>query len=435
MDNLPPPMPKEKATTKTAPTTKTKTKHSSAELEKFHGFAEKAAEIALYYGFAQLRAVQPDENGVIQPPQPKIIQKKGAPAKAKTSIDEPIEGISPIMHSYIEQGMQTFPQPVKLYCNGTLQHEEDKQPAPRSAPDEFALEVLGSTRSISDAMVIFIAIIALREVGFSNVFVDINSLGDVESRKEYQKQLLIYYRKVSSHLCADCRHNMKSHVLALLECEKPQCQAHKEKAPQTIAHLSVESKQHFKEVLEFLDALNIVYRINTNLVRGLDFYTHTVFELSEMPTEDDTAIPEVFGAGGRYDGLAKKLGSKKDIPAVGCTLNIPKIIAHKHYKPAAARSQKKAKIYFIQIGFEAKLKSMEVLELLRTARIQVTHALAKDSLMQQLATAEKSGVQHAIIFGQKEAIDGTVIIRNLDTRSQEIVKIKDLADHIKREMK
>lgn len=427
-------MPKEKTTSKSATVAKPKTKFAPAELEKFNGFAEKAAEIALYYGFAQLRAAQPDENGNVQPPPPKAALKKGAPVKTKAA-DEPIEGISPIMHSYIEQGMQSFPQPVKLYCNGTLKHEEDKHPAPRSAPDEFALEVLGSTRSISDAMVIFIAIIALREVGFSNIFVDINSLGDAESRKEYQKQLLIYYRKVSSHLCADCRHNMKSHVLALLECEKPQCQVHKEKAPQTIAHLSVESKQHFKEVLEFLDALNVVYRINTNLVRGLDFYTHTVFELSEMPSEDENVVPVVFGTGGRYDGLAKKLGSKKDIPAVGCTLDLPKIVHSPHYKPAVARAQKKAKIYFIQIGFEAKLKSMEVLELLRSARIQVTHALAKDSLMQQLATAEKSGVQHAIIFGQKEAIDGTVIIRNLDTRSQEIVKIKDLADFIKREMK
>lgn len=420
-------MTKEKATKKVAP----KTDHP--KLEAYNNFAQKAAEIATYYAFDQLREPTAEEKAALLA----IVKplKKGPAPKAKPTDTEITESISPIMQEYLEQNMQARPQPVRLYCSGTLESTDGAPKALPSPNNEFALEVLGSTKSISDAMVIFIAVVALRESGFPNVLVDINSLGDAESRKEYQKQLVTYYRKVSAHLCSECKHNLRSKPLALLECEKPSCQPHKEKAPQTIAHLSVESKQHFKEVLEFLDALNITYRINTNLVRGLDFYTHTVFEITELPLNEEVkADTVIFGVGGRYDGLAKKLGSKKDIPAVGCTLHLDKITKCDHYKPTTSRSLKKAKIYFIQIGFEAKLKSMEVLEILRTARIPVMHALAKDSLMQQLATAEKSGVQHAIIFGQKEAIDSTVIVRNLDTRGQEIVKIKDLADYIKREI-
>ncbi len=411
---------------------KTTTKSEHPKLEAYNLFAKKAAEIAGYYGFEQLREPTEEEKLALQA---NVKTQKKPVAKSKANDGDTIDGISPIMHEYLEQNMQAKPQPVRLYCSGTLNDIDDKAKPLPSPKDEFALEVLGSNKSISDAMVIFISVVALKESGFSNILIDINSLGDSESRKEYQKQLVTYYKKTSSHLCSDCKHNLRTKPLSLLECEKPSCQPHKEKAPQTIAHLSLESKQHFKEVLEFLDALSITYRINTNLVRGLDFYTHTVFEITELPIDEEVKSDTViFGAGGRYDGLAKKLGSKKDIPAVGCTLYLDKITKCEHYKAPASRNLKKAKIYFIQIGFEAKLKSMEVLEILRTSKIPVMHALAKDSLMQQIATAEKSGVQHAIIFGQKEAIDGTVIVRNLETRSQEIIKIKDLADYIKRDL-
>jgi histidyl-tRNA synthetase len=411
---------------------KTSSKKQISKKELYAAFAEKACEISRYYGFEQLS--EPTQEELAEIAAHVKPSKKPASTTKKQSDQSFLDEISPIMRAYLEQNMQAKPQPVKLFCSGTIEQSSETDPLP--CPDnEYSLEVLGSTKSISDAMVIFIATVALRESGFDNLLLDINSLGDNESRKEYQKQLITYYKKVSTHLCSECKHNLRSKPLALLECEKIACQPHKEKAPQTIAHLSVDSKQHFKEVLEFLDALNITYRINTNLVRGLDFYTHTVFEITELPLDEQVKSDSIIlAAGGRYDGLAKRLGSKKDIPAVGCTLHLDRIVESEHFKQAPTKGFKKAKMYFIQIGFEAKLKSMEVLEILRMARIPVMHALAKDSLTQQLATAEKTGVQYAIIFGQKEAIDGTVIIRNLDTRAQEIVRIRDLADFIKREL-
>jgi histidyl-tRNA synthetase len=214
-------------------------------------------------------------------------------------------------------------------------------------------------------------------------------------------------------------------------------------------------------VLEFLDALKLTYRINTNLVRGLDYYTHTVFEITEIPTErpeeifaenttqidatnqekedkkkkiereDAENAPLSIAGGGRYDYLAKRLGSKKDIPAVGSSIGVDRVLLSPNYKGGAPRIVKKPKVYFIQLGFEAKLKSLEIIEILRSARIPVMHALNKDSLGTQLGIAEKMQVPYALIFGQKEALEGTVIVRSMLTRSQETISLGKLADYIK----
>ena len=141
--------------------------------------------------------------------------------------------------------------------------------------------------------------------------------------------------------------------------------------------------------------------------------------------------PLAIAGGGRYDYLAKRLGSKKDIPAVGGSIGVDRVLLSPNYKATTPRIVKKPKIYFIQLGFEAKLKSLEIIEVLRAARIPVSHSLNRDSLSGQLGTAEKLGIPYAIIFGQKEALEGTVIVRNMATRSQDTVKVAKLAEYIK----
>jgi histidyl-tRNA synthetase len=232
---------------------------------------------------------------------------------------------------------------------------------------------------------------------------------------------------------------MKTNPMRLLDCKVAGCQPVKEKAPQSVAFLTPLAKQHFKEVLEYLDALKITYRINPHLVRGLDYYTHTVFEvMEEQPADAKNAdgspapAPLTIAGGGRYDYLAKRLGSKKDVPAVGASIGVDRVLMSESYKAVSPRVVKKPKMYFIQIGYEAKLRSLEIIEILRAARIPVLHALNKDSLSAQLATAEKLEIPFALIFGQKEALEGTVIVRNMVTRSQETVNIGKLTEHIKK---
>ena len=176
--------------------------------------------------------------------------------------------------------------------------------------------------------------------------------------------------------------------------------------------------------------MGISYQINKNLVRGLSYYTRTVFEVIEQNAgEDGSAL--TIAAGGRYDYLGRQLGSKKDIPAMGAAIGVDRIIESPWYKKLAPRILKKPKFYFIQLGWDAKLKSLNVIETLRKAHIPIAQSLSKDSLSQQLAIAEKTGIPYALIFGQKEALENSVIVRTMAVHSQETIKLDALLEYLK----
>jgi histidyl-tRNA synthetase len=178
--------------------------------------------------------------------------------------------------------------------------------------------------------------------------------------------------------------------------------------------------------------MGIQYRVNNSLVRGLDYYSRTVFEVIKVDQGEDGKEREItVTGGGRYDYLARMMGSKKDVPSVGTGLGIERIMMFPECKTLAPRIMKPAKVYFIQLGFEAKLKSLCIIEILRKARIPVSQSVTKDSLSAQLAIAEKLEIPYCIIFGQKEAMDNTVIVRDMKTHSQDTVKIDALSDYIR----
>jgi histidyl-tRNA synthetase len=174
----------------------------------------------------------------------------------------------------------------------------------------------------------------------------------------------------------------------------------------------------------------VQYNINKNLVRGLSYYTRTVFEILEQNPEEGSS-PIALAGGGRYDYLAKQIGAKRDVPAVGFSIGVDRIVESPWYKKLSPRIMKKPKIYFIQLGTEAKLKSLNIIEILRKAHVPIAQSLSKDSLGSQLAVAEKIGVPYAIIFGAKEALDNTVIVRNMSNRSQDTVKISKLLEYLR----
>lgn len=176
--------------------------------------------------------------------------------------------------------------------------------------------------------------------------------------------------------------------------------------------------------------MNITYRINKNLVRGLSYYTRTVFEVIEEGGGEDGSSVSIAG-GGRYDYLAKQLGNKKDVPAVGFSVGVDRIVESNWYKKLSPRIIKKPKIYFIQLGNEAKLKSLNVIDILRKAHVPIMQSLSKDSLGSQLGIAEKLNIPYAIIFGVKEALENSVIVRDMSNRSQETVKISKLLEYLK----
>jgi len=375
------------------------------------------------------------------------------------------EGTAPVMRAYIEQGMQNLPQPVMLYYSGPFFRHERPQRGRSRQFMQFGFEILGSDKSIADAIIIRTMMDVLEEVGFKDLSIDINSIGDSECRPAYIRVLTTYYKKHIEELCVHCKKRLKDNPLRLLDCKEKGCEALKEEAPESLNHLCNGCKHHFKEVLEYLDTMNIPYSVNNSLVRGLDYYTRTVFEIIENiapievmeQAEEIAASPEgteleetpkkevaaevprepemtalTIAAGGRYDNLAKSLGSKKPISAVGGAIGMDRLVTRPELKSLSPRIIKKPKIYFIQLGFEAKLKSLSIIEILRKAKIPIAQSLNKDGLAAQLSTAERLNVPYTIIFGQKEAMEGTVIVRNMSNRSQDTVLIEKLPEYLKK---
>ncbi len=434
------------------------------EVFSYQGFFEKAAEIAIYYGFRPIetpileqeelfvRGVG-DETDIVSKEMYTLRTKGGNRLALRP------EGTAAVMRAYFEHGMQSEPQPVMLYYFGPFFRHENPQRGRWRQFYQFGIEILGTTKSIADAMTIKMAFLMLKEAGLENLMVKINSIGDADCRPAFKRDLQNYYRKHSRDICPECRERLKTNPLRVLDCKNPKCQLIKVSAPESVSYLCADCREHFKEVLEYLDMMNVPYEIDPTLVRGLDYYSHTVFEIvlvtearpipatptEEVPnenTEKQTKEPvaEVssttlsLAGGGRYNYLSKSLKTKKDVPGVGMSIGVDRVVDLPAYAKLTPRIIKKPKIFFIQLSFEAKLKCFEVIEILRAAKIPIAQSLAKDSLSAQLAIAEKMKVPYAVILGQKEAIEKTVIVRNMETRSQDTVPIKDLANYLKQQI-
>ncbi|MCE9549029.1 histidine--tRNA ligase [Candidatus Nomurabacteria bacterium] len=434
---------------KTKKTAQKNTKNKNAELASpkgmrdimneqyyaFQGFFEKAQEVALYYGF------KPIETPILEHEEiftssigegTDIVDKEMYNLKTKGGDHLALrpEHTAPLMRSYIEHGMQSMPQPVMFYQYGPVFRHDKPQRGRYRQFWQFDLDSLGNDKSIMDALVIKVGMSVLEEAGAQNLSIDINSIGDKECRNGYIKELTSYYRKHISSLPAIDRERLKTNPLRILDSKEEKTKEINEQAPDSISFLCPSCKKHFKEVLEYLEEMGINYNLNKNLVRGLSYYTRTVFEVyAESGEEGD--LPMQIASGGRYDYLARQIGGKKDVPAVGFSMGVDRIVEAKWYKKLSPRILKKPKIYFIQLGSEAKLKSLNVIEILRKAHIPIAQSLSRDSLGSQLAIAEKLAIPYAIIFGVKEALDNSVIVRDMGSRSQDTVKLNKLLEYLK----
>lgn len=449
------------------------------EFYAYQGFFEKASEIALYYGFSPIETPIIEKEEVFTSgvgAETDIIQKEMYALKTKGRISLVMrpEGTAGIMRAYIEGGLYTKPQPLMLYYYGPFFRYERPQKGRWRQFYQFGLEVLGTEKAIIDAIVIKTTITIIEEAGIKNICVRLNTIGDQDCRPAYIKALVAYYRKHINDLCSNCRQRIKTNPLRLLDCNDKDCQSFKDEAPQIIGYICEPCKKHFKEVLEYLDTIGIDYQIDHTLVRGIDYYTRTVFEVvSEIPVKETRAQKKEKAAlkeaaqdeesgdnksdnskksekedeqeeekeetqtislagGGRYNNLAKHLGSKRDVPGIGVGIGVDRVIEMEDFKSCAPRIIKKPKAYFIQIGNEAKLKSINIIEILRKAKMPIFQALTKNQLSVQLALAEKMSIPYTIILGQKEALEGTVIVRDMKSRSQKTVKVEDLAEYLKK---
>jgi len=342
------------------------------------------------------------------------------------------EGTAPIVRAFIEKGMQNLPQPVKLWHFGPYFRHEKPQAGRYRQFWQFGFEVFGERNPVIDVQVIQIFYSILKELKIKNLMVEINSIGDNQCRPYYKKLLISYFKSRESALCSDCRRRLRENPLRILDCKEEKCQRIISQAPQMIDHLCDECKTHFKQVLEFLDEVELPYHLNPYLVRGLDYYTKTVFEIFEDTEEGKTV--GTLAAGGRYDVLVKLLGGR-DTPACGGAGGVDRIINVIKTKAIRLPSETQPQIFLAQLGDLAKRKSLRLIEDFRKVKIPIAESFGRDSLKIQLGRADKLEVKYTLILGQKEALDGTIIIRDMVSGKQQIVKFEKVVKEIEKKIK
>lgn len=333
-----------------------------------------------------------------------------------------------VMRAYIQHGMKTWSQPVKLYYEGPCFRYERPQAGRLRQFYQFGVEIVGDAGALMDASVIFLAWQIFQKLGLSdNIIVDVNSVGCAECRPKMKKKLVEYFEKFLANLCADCNRRFIENPLRILDCKEPSCQRIINSAPQIIDSLCTPCKSHFREVLENLDNLQIPYNLNPRLVRGLDYYTRTVFEFYEA---NDTNRQAALLGGGRYDNLLKMFG-QLPTPAIGFGAGMERIIEKIKEKGIDVPEPKMADICIAQIGDKAQKKCLSLVADLEKEGYETACILGKESLKSQLRVAGKMKAKICLILGQREVLDNSIIVRYMDEGSQETVKMTQLAKVLK----
>jgi len=337
-----------------------------------------------------------------------------------------------ICRAYLEHGMSRLPQPQKLFYFGPVFRHDRPQLGRYRQFTQIGFEILGGQNDpIYDAEIITIVHNLLTELKIKNPTLKINSIGDRVCRPNYKRQLQNYYRNYEKELCEDCVRRLKTNPLKLLDCKQPQCQPFKEKAPNFLDKLCSMCKAHFRAVLEYLEEVGITYEIDPRLVRGLDYYNRTVFEFFASGKEAEIGA---LGGGGRYDYLMETIGGHAT-PALGAAPGVERIIAVMRAKEIVPPSRAAKRVFLAHAGTLAKKNAFALREELRKSGICVVEALAKESLGAQLKVADKDGIGIALILGQKEIYEKSVIVRDLGAGTQESVLCEKVVEEIKKRLK
>lgn len=369
----------------------------------------RAISVAEHYGFLPIESVMPEYGS----------EKKSKIPQHATYLSSFDNELAGVMRSYIEHGHARLSEPTLFY----------QQSVNRRDPTKilFGLHILGSSHSIAEALLIKTALATLDELGITKRCVHVNSVGDRDSANRFAKELTSYLRGHLNDLPGYSRHAMKRDVFyaydQLLKKRHELC----EEAPSTVEFLTETSRKHFSEVLEYFEIAHVEYQLDPTLIGHRDCYSKTLFEIRAIPKDDDDELL-VYARGGRYDELSKK-AFRQHIPAVGIIFECEK--KGRLPKRLSRERRWKPKFYFIQLGFEARLRSLVVIEMLRQAHISVYQSLGKSQLAEQLKLAEELEIPHCIIMGHKEALEKSVIVRNMDSRAQETIAVDRLSQYLK----
>jgi len=336
------------------------------------------------------------------------------------------EGTAPVCRAYLEHGLSNLPQPVKLYYFAAIFRYERPQAGRYRQHYQFGFEAIGEADPALDAEVIDMSWQFFRCLGLDDLYLYINSIGCKTCLPAYLQRLKGYYSKRVAKLCNDCQTRFEKNTLRLLDCKQPTCQEAAEQAPKSAESLCPECDAHFQTLGKYLSSLDIPYQVNHRLVRGLDYYTKTVFEIQPPGEGSQSAL----GGGGRYDNLIEELGGKPT-PAIGFASGMERVALNLKRQKVAVPDSQKPEVFIACMGDEAKREGVKLASALRREGIAVAGALSDRSLKAQLRQADSTGCKYAAIIGDDEIKGGSVTLRDMATGEQEAVSVAGLGKVLK----
>ena len=337
------------------------------------------------------------------------------------------EGTAGVVRSYLENKVYAEPDVKKYYYNGTMYRYERPQSGRLREFTQFGVEVLGSNDPIVDAEVISLQYRLLETFHLNNLQININSLGDNESRMNYKNALVDYLKPHLTELCSDCQERFLSNPLRILDC-KVDCDSEILKnAPKTIDYLNSESKERFERVLKYLDLLEIDYEVDPKIVRGLDYYDHTVFEIVSLDNEETKQ--NVLGGGGRYNKLIKELDGP-DSYGIGFAIGKDRLVNILKEMEIYQNIKKEIDCYVMYVSDEEKLYSLDIVQNLRLNGISCETNLLNKGLKGQFKEADRLNAKYLIILNNEDLSKGLVNIKDNVTKEEELVDINEVSEYL-----
>lgn len=331
--------------------------------------------------------------------------------KGGRSITLKPEGTAGVMRAYLEHNMYAQPAPTKLYYVTQAFRYEKPQSGRLRQHHQFGVEFVGSKSPLAEAELITLITELIAKLGLKDAKLHINSIGCKNCRRTYNEALLAYLKQHEDGLCPTCRERMQKNPLRVLDCKVDSCKKIVESAPRTIEYLDEECREHFEELKGLLDELGIEYVVDTGIVRGLDYYTKTVFEF--VNSEGFTLC-----GGGRYDGLIHEIDEKQDIPSVGFGMGIERILYFMEREGVEFPPEEPVALYVGILGKEARGRAYRIVDDLRRKGVVVETDYMDRSVKAQMKYANKLGAKKTVIIGSQELADNLVRVKDMETGEQ-----------------
>ena len=332
------------------------------------------------------------------------------------------EGTASVVRAYIDTGAYVSNPVARYYYSGPMFRRERPQKGRQRQFHQIGCELLGVDNPVADAEVIAMAAHFFEEVGISGLTTEINSIGCSDCRPNFNSALITYLEGCKSDLCDDCIKRLNKNPMRILDCKYESCQKAVESAPRFPDYWCETCNDHFIALCEALDVMGVEYTKNDRIVRGLDYYNRTAFEI----TTRDLGAQNAVAAGGRYDGLVKDLGGP-DIPGIGFALGVERLILL--LKASDGDKSTNEIIFFAAMGDNAKNVVLPIIQALRRDGVRVEWDYAAKSLKAQMRRADKLGAASVAIIGDDEISKGIAVIRDMSSKEQVEVELCDLHKH------